>query len=82
MGKIVDLESSSENSVEAIIDFFECYPIPKTAKGKLWELLVAAMGSKHADIWDADARADMLFFVERCGEFFDAVYENVKPPSL
>jgi hypothetical protein len=82
MGKIVDLESNSENSVEAIIDFFECYPAPKSAQGKLWELLVAAMGSKHADMWDGDTRADMLFFVERCGEFFEAVYVNVKLPSL
>lgn len=81
MGKLVDLEANSGPSIEAITDFFDCYPAPQSAKSKLWELLVAAMGSKHADMWDGETRADMLFFIERCGEFFEAVYENVEPPS-
>lgn len=82
MGKLVDLEANPGTSAEAIIDFFECYPAPQSAKGKLWELLVAAMGSQHADMWDGESRADMLFFIERCGELFEAVYEKIKPPSL
>lgn len=80
MCKLVNLETSSPNSAEAITDFFEYYPASESAKSKLWELLIAAMGSKHADMWDGEARADMLFFIERCGDLIEAVYENSKPP--
>ncbi|RPD39457.1 hypothetical protein [Chitinophaga barathri] len=61
----VDITASS-----CIQDFFESYPDPDAAKKVLWELLVAATGSQHADIWNGETRAKMLFFYEQCGDFF------------
>ncbi|MCK7555805.1 hypothetical protein MKQ70_12565 [Chitinophaga sedimenti] len=61
MANFVNPKTASKNTAAYIADFFECYPAPQHAKHKLWELLIAAMGSQHADMWDGDQRADMLF---------------------
>jgi hypothetical protein len=76
MAKLVNPEAISRSAAANFADFIECYSVPQHAKHKLWELLIAAMGSKHADMWDGEQRADMLFFVEQCNNVFDAVYEN------
>lgn len=58
----------------SVQDFFESYPNPDMAKQALWELLIAAVGSQHADLWDGETRAKMLFFYEQCGDLFDTLY--------
>lgn len=49
---------------DTLDNFFQSYPHPQHVKAQLWELLVAAMGSEHADMWSARERADQLFFHE------------------
>lgn len=58
----------------AIIDFLELHPDVKDVKRILWEWLIAAMGSKHADMWIGEQRAEMLFFYEQIGSFVEQVY--------
>lgn len=82
MEKIVDPQTTFRSLPEAVADFLECYPFAQTAKDKLWELLLAAMGSKHADMWDAHTRATMLFFFEQCCGVFDTIYDSMQPPKL
>lgn len=57
-----------------LTDFLETYPNAQLVKQKLWELLIAAMGSEHADMWDGKARAGKLFFYEQMGDFIEEVY--------
>lgn len=53
----------------------EAYPKAKQVKAELWELLIAAMGSDHADIWDKKERANKMFVVELLGALMDAIYK-------
>lgn len=57
-----------------IDDFIASYPAPQEARKILWELLLAAMGSAHADMWTSEVRANMLFFTEQCGDVLDEMY--------
>ena len=63
----------------AIADFLESYPTPQQARKILWELLIAAMGSRHADMWTQEVRANMVFFTEQCGELIEAMHVEFKP---
>lgn len=61
-----------------ITDFLETYPSAKEVKQDLWELLIAAMGSNHADMWDGKNRAGKLFFYEQMGNFLEQIYSALK----
>lgn len=69
---VVNPPFNSINS--AIADFLDSYPCSEDVKHRLWELLIAAMGSEHSDMWNRKARADMLFFYEQICNFMDAFY--------
>jgi len=66
-------------SESAIQDFLESYPSPQQARKVLWELLIAAMGSQHADMWTQEVRANMVFFTEQCGELIEAMHARFRP---
>ena len=59
-------------------EFLETYPNVQLVKQNLWELLIAAMGSEHADMWDGKARAEKLFFYEQMGDFIEKVYAALR----
>lgn len=76
MGKLCDLNTKlGDNTI--LTDFLETYPNAQTVKQNLWELLIAAMGSGHADMWDGKARAEKLFFYEQMGDFIEKVYKAI-----
>lgn len=60
---------------EAIRDLKEAYPKARQVKAELWELLIAAMGSDHADMWDKKERANKMFVVELLGALMDTIYK-------
>ena len=62
-------------------DFLEDYPSLEAVQKELWELLIAAMGSEHSDMWDRKQRANKLFFYEQLGEFLGEVYRQLRPPG-
>jgi hypothetical protein len=61
-----------------LTDFLETYPNAQAVKQNLWELLIAAMGSEHADMWDGKARAEKLFFYEQMGDFIEKIYKELE----
>lgn len=74
MGKLCSLNAKLENTA-MLTDFLETYPNAQMVKQNLWELLIAAMGSEHADMWDGKARAEKLFFYEQMGDFIEKIYK-------
>ncbi|MBO9150760.1 hypothetical protein ACFOTA_00955 [Chitinophaga sp. GCM10012297] len=60
---------------EVVRDFVDTYPSAQKVKSELWELLIAAMGSEHADMWDRKQRADKLLMIELLGALVDRFYE-------
>ena len=60
---------------KALRDLQEIYPKAKQVKAELWELLIAAMGSDHADMWDKKERANKMFVVELLGALMDKIYK-------
>ncbi|WP_343701629.1 hypothetical protein [Chitinophaga sp.] len=73
------LNSITELDKRQIIqDFLEEYPSKEAVQKELWELLIAAMGSHHADMWDSSDRARKLFFYEQLGDFIGEVYKSIK----
>lgn len=60
---------------EAFWNLKEAYPKAKQVKAELWELLIAAMGSDHADMWDKKERANKMFVVELLGALMDTIYK-------
>jgi hypothetical protein len=74
MGKLCNLNAKLEDTT-MLTDFLETYPNAQVVKQNLWELLIAAMGSEHADMWDGKARAEKLFFYEQMGDFIEKVYK-------
>lgn len=53
--------SGANEAFQALMD---AYPKAKHVKAELWELLIAAMGSDHADMWNKKERAKKMFLVE------------------
>lgn len=60
---------------EALQNLKEAYPKARQIKAELWELLIAAMGSDHADMWDKKERANKMFVVELLGALMDTIYK-------
>ncbi|MGN7721209.1 hypothetical protein [Chitinophaga sp. 22620] len=60
---------------EAFRDLKEAYPEAKQVNAELWELLIAAMGSDHADMWDKKERTNKMFVVELLGALMDTIYK-------
>lgn len=80
MGKLCLLKNQlTENPL--ILDFLETYPSAKEVKQNLWELLITAMGSDHADMWDGKNRAEKLFFYEKIGSFIEQIYTTLSSPE-
>lgn len=69
-------ERPNTDSPQIISDFLEDYPSPEAVQKEFWEILIAAMGSEHADMWDGKQRANKLFFYEQLGEFLGEVYRQ------
>lgn len=61
----------------AIIDFMENYRTANDVHQVVWEILLAAMGSEHADMWSKEERAEKMFFLEVLTNFVKEVYETV-----
>ena len=68
-----------KDSTQIITDFIEDYPSQQAVEKELWELLIAAMGSEHADMWDRKTRANKLFFHEQLSAFIGEVYRHIRP---
>jgi len=77
MGKLCNLNPKLKDNA-VLKEFLETYPNVQLVKQNLWELLIAAMGSEHADMWDGKARAEKLFFYEQMGDFIEKVYAALR----
>lgn len=64
MGKLRNLNSKLEDTT-MLTDFLETYPSAQLVKQNLWELLIAAMGSEHADMWDGKLVQKNYFFMNK-----------------
>lgn len=60
---------------ESFLALKESYPKAKDFKSELWELLIAAMGSDHADMWDKNERAKKMFLIELLGTLVGKLYK-------
>ncbi|MGX5817174.1 hypothetical protein ACWKWU_03210 [Chitinophaga lutea] len=72
--------TNSSNS-EGISDFLEAYPTPKDVYSQTWELILAAMGSDHADTWSKEERAAKLHYLELMDNFVTEVYALLQDSS-
>jgi hypothetical protein len=76
MEKRFNLNEKFEEDI-MLTDFLETYPNVQVIKQMLWELLIAAMGSEHANMWDGKARAEKLFFYEQMVDFIEKIYNKI-----
>ncbi|WP_123847679.1 hypothetical protein [Chitinophaga lutea] len=61
-----------------IHEFISAFPSPEQVNKLSWELLIAAMGSEHADMWSKEERANMMLFVELAQQALHEIYEPVE----
>ncbi|WP_119080866.1 hypothetical protein [Chitinophaga alhagiae] len=65
----------------AVQELLSSYASPDEANLRSWELLLAAMGSSHADVWSKEERAGMMFHVELLQNLVKEVYRIANQTS-
>ncbi|WP_343703746.1 hypothetical protein [Chitinophaga sp.] len=70
---IVQPSCLSSTTIENLKD---TYPSVEEAQKPLWELLVAAMGSQHADMWNGMDRANLLLYYELLSDLISNIYNS------
>lgn len=65
----------------AVQELLSSYASSDEANLRTWELLLAAMGSSHADVWSKEERAGMMFHVELLQNLVKAVYHLANKTS-
>lgn len=70
----LNLKSNDFLNSQAIQDFVSTYESPTAANNIAWELLLAAMGSDHADMWSKKDRANMMLYIELLQQMIKEVF--------